>query len=126
MRQADYMPVQGGAVKVCERIASIRRKPRNRPSVDGDAPDRFELGFGEAGAAFGRAALLVVMRPGYVLARVAELLLGARGVDLGERHREFGQYRATLGRDPGEAAGDEDAVRDGAAPVDADHPHEHG
>src|SRR3546814_12624187 len=105
MRQADYMPVQGGAVKVCERIASIRRKPRNRPSVDGDAPDRFELGFGEAGAAFGRAALLVVMRPGYVLARVAEPLLGAPGVDPGDRHREFGPDRGTPSPDLGRAEG---------------------
>src|SRR3546814_18419117 len=57
------------------------------------------------------------MRPGYVLARVSELLLGARGVDLGDRHREFGQYRATLGRDLGEAAGDGHALRDDAALV---------
>src|SRR3546814_12706392 len=115
MRQADYMPVQGGAVKVCERIASIRRKPRNRPSVDGDAPDRFELGFGEAGAAFGRAALLVVIRPGYVLARVAELLLGARGVDLGDQHHEFGPAPCKLGREPCAATADAAAVRDGPA-----------
>src|SRR3546814_20299090 len=63
---------------VCERIASIRRKPRNRPSVDGDAPDRFELGFGEAGAAFGRAAPPVLLGPGSVLAPRPAPLAGAR------------------------------------------------
>src|SRR3546814_14677052 len=100
MRQADYMPVQGGAVKVCERIASIRRKPRNRPSVDGDAPDRFQLGFGEAGAAFGRAALIVVMRPGSVLARVPELTLAPRRCHPPARHPQVGPSLSTPRRAP--------------------------